>query len=122
MSQNHLSKLLSEIRSQFMNEDADFTLKIDSFPSLKDLYPKLGEEIIEDEFTPFAGANESFKSGGGGMFLHSSGSTGFPKPIKLSKPTLASYVRMRKCLIIVFELPFDRLCFSFDRTCSGFTR
>jgi acyl-coenzyme A synthetase/AMP-(fatty) acid ligase len=96
VSKDHLSELVSGIEAELKANHPDYVLKIDDFPTLDALYPKLGQEVSEDPFEYLTGANKLVGLDEGGMYLHSSGSTGLPKPIRLTKGSLASYARMRE--------------------------
>ncbi|KAF9477786.1 acetyl-CoA synthetase-like protein [Pholiota conissans] len=75
-----LGTLVDQINSELATSDPTYSLKIDEVPPLFDIFPKLGQETAEDLF-------EEYPTGTSAplddvlMYLHSSGSTGFPKTI-----------------------------------------
>ena len=67
---------LEEIRSL-----SDVDLSVTQLPPIAQFYPKLGQETVEDAFEPFPYKRPQPNEAA--VYLHSSGSTGFPKPIAI---------------------------------------
>ncbi|KZP17736.1 acetyl-CoA synthetase-like protein [Athelia psychrophila] len=59
----------------------EYRLSIQVVPTLAQCYPKLGYETAVDAFTPYPAPAAPPEIDGVSLILHSSGSTGFPKPI-----------------------------------------
>ncbi|KAJ7052224.1 putative aminoadipate reductase [Mycena amicta] len=59
-------------------------LSIQEMPTLAELYPLLGRETPEDPFTQYSRPGKEALLTDTALYLHSSGSTGLPKPIPVS--------------------------------------
>ena len=64
-------------------------------PSLEQLYPNLGVEDFDDQFVRTDPASS------GGVFFHSSGTTGFPKAIHITERILLDFMNTRRSMIQV---------------------
>lgn len=60
---------------------ADFALSIDEVPTMAQCYPYLGHETPVHEFEPYPAPRVQQNMDDVALYIHSSGSTGFPKPI-----------------------------------------
>ncbi|KIJ16100.1 hypothetical protein PAXINDRAFT_11143, partial [Paxillus involutus ATCC 200175] len=56
-------------------------LIVDELPTLAHAFPKLGKEIAADPFDPYPSPGKRPELQSPAIYVHSSGSTGFPKPI-----------------------------------------
>ena len=56
-------------------------LMVFELPTLRYAFPKLGQEVATDPFTPYPPPLKRPDLDSPAIYLHSSGSTGFPKPI-----------------------------------------
>lgn len=80
-----LSPLLAGITSL---TPTDFPVSIEEIPTLAQCYPYLGRETYSDTFVPYPvlqgpqGMNDVI------LYIHSSGSTGLPKPIPQTNTTV----------------------------------
>ncbi|KIJ61725.1 hypothetical protein HYDPIDRAFT_158984 [Hydnomerulius pinastri MD-312] len=84
-TQNSLGQLLDGIRSEFASlGDKSYEIRIEELPTLGYAYPKLGKETISAPFVPYPKAEERPVNNEIMFYLHSSGSTGFPKPIPIT--------------------------------------
>ncbi|KAJ6491913.1 acetyl-CoA synthetase-like protein [Mycena sanguinolenta] len=63
------------------NDNAAYELSIEEIPFLGQIYPHLGHETIEHPFVPYPNPTTSIPLDNIALYLHSSGSTGLPKPI-----------------------------------------
>ena len=72
--------LIDGIRRE--NEGAQLT--VHELPTLRFAFPKLGKEVAADSFTPYPPALKRPDLDSPAIYIHSSGSTGFPKPISLT--------------------------------------
>ncbi|KAJ7609417.1 hypothetical protein FB45DRAFT_762383, partial [Roridomyces roridus] len=78
-----LAVILERLEQHVAEVDPDFQLDIQEVPSLQQLYPNLGRETSDHVFQPYPtdithqnpGCDDLL------MYIHSSGSTGFPKSI-----------------------------------------
>jgi len=80
-----LTPLLTGITSLTAN---DFTLFIEEIPTLAHCYPHLGKETHSDPFVPYPTPKSPRDMDDVILYLHSSGSTGFPKPIPQTNRTV----------------------------------
>ncbi|KAE9383585.1 acetyl-CoA synthetase-like protein [Gymnopus androsaceus JB14] len=82
-TQATLQGVVNSLKAEIEMFDPTYALSIEEAPALHDAYPFLGKEIAEDPFKPISPAfspEELDK----GIYFHSSGSTGLPKPILLT--------------------------------------
>ncbi|KAJ7636417.1 hypothetical protein FB45DRAFT_1138067 [Roridomyces roridus] len=76
-----LAPLLSRLEQHIEEAAPEFALRIDEVPSLAQVYPNLGAETPEFAFKPYPEGNVNPDPDDLLMYIHSSGSTGFPKAI-----------------------------------------
>ncbi|KAJ6480154.1 putative aminoadipate reductase [Mycena sanguinolenta] len=75
-----LDALLVEVKEELAQVDPDFPLTIGEIPSVSQIYPYLGAESPQSAFDPYPlGTRPAWDAVC--IYLHSSGSTGFPKAI-----------------------------------------
>ena len=72
--------LIDGVREQ----DSGFTLTINEIPTISYTFPELGHEVEEDPFVPYPQSASRPDPNVPSMYIHSSGSTGFPRPIPQS--------------------------------------
>ncbi|KAF9078805.1 hypothetical protein BDP27DRAFT_1310201 [Rhodocollybia butyracea] len=80
MTQTTLRGVVDGLKAEIQMVDPTYALSIEEVPSLQQAYPRLGRETVQDPFEPIRSTlslNDSDKA----IYLHSSGSTGLPKPI-----------------------------------------
>lgn len=75
---------------------SSFQLQVDELPDLFSVFPTL----LHDQSTvpavlPYPPANRSISDDEAVIYLHSSGSTGFPKPIKQTRRTVIEWASSR---------------------------
>ncbi|KIK55529.1 hypothetical protein GYMLUDRAFT_837603 [Collybiopsis luxurians FD-317 M1] len=85
-TQSTLQELIRNVQTELAS--SDYKAVIEEAPTLKDLYPKFGAETSEDPFEPYPFPSSYPHSGDTAVILHSSGSTGFPKPIPITYEAL----------------------------------
>ncbi|KAF5349824.1 hypothetical protein D9758_010211 [Tetrapyrgos nigripes] len=89
-----LPDFLASIREKL---DPTYECVFEEVPGLSDLYPKLGKEKAEDDFSPLSDlpylSDEDLA-----MCLHSSGSTGLPKAIRFNHRALKSLANIHVVL------------------------
>ncbi|KZT22888.1 acetyl-CoA synthetase-like protein [Neolentinus lepideus HHB14362 ss-1] len=83
-----LDSLISGIKAGL--SETDHELQIDELPPLYDAFPHLGHETANDLFTPYP-AMTNCKPDDIIIYIHSSGSTGFPKPIPHSNKSFLGW-------------------------------
>ncbi|KAI5992035.1 putative aminoadipate reductase [Pisolithus orientalis] len=92
-TQSSLGGHISEVKRELASHgDEVYDLQIDEPPTLATMYPYMNEETINSPFTPYAKgeiSNDHVM-----FYLHSSGSTGFPKPIPITHLTGKHYCIM----------------------------
>ncbi|KAJ7731236.1 putative aminoadipate reductase [Mycena metata] len=71
-----------------------YELSVEEIPLLGQLYPRLGHETAEDHFVAYPSSTVKPALDEVAMYLHSSGSTGFPKPIPESHRNLIQYAAL----------------------------
>ncbi|KAF8546313.1 acetyl-CoA synthetase-like protein, partial [Imleria badia] len=72
--------LIDDVRKQ----GSDLAFTVDEIPTISYAFPKLGHEVEADPFVPYPQATSRPDPNTPSMYIHSSGSTGFPKPIPQS--------------------------------------
>ncbi|KAH7928011.1 putative aminoadipate reductase [Leucogyrophana mollusca] len=80
-TQHSLASLLDGIRTELALVGPVFELRVEEVPALANVYPALGSENLDAEFQCFPKADRRPVFTDTMVILHSSGSTGFPKPI-----------------------------------------
>jgi len=80
-TQETLKSLISEIKSELAADSPGFELQILEMPPLLEIYPKLGRETKGDPFEEYPKVAVRPPLDNTMLYLHSSGSTGFPKSI-----------------------------------------
>ncbi|KAL1679196.1 hypothetical protein EV122DRAFT_277408 [Schizophyllum commune] len=90
-TQQTLQTLISGVEKEL---GARHALKIDEMPALNLIYPRLAEEKATDAFEPYPEALTPPKPEDMELYLHSSGSTGFPKAIGHTYASLAGWSRL----------------------------
>ena len=89
--------LIDEIQSTV----SDCELIVDEIPTLSYAFPKLGKEVESDPFVPYPPATSRPDLNEPALYIHSSGSTGFPKPIPHSHRFQIQLLTQRKCMFFL---------------------
>ncbi|KAJ7899903.1 putative aminoadipate reductase [Mycena leptocephala] len=76
-----LAPLIAGLLQALRQEDPKFSLKVEEIPSLMQVYPNLGAETQASPFESYVARTARPSLDAIAMYLHSSGSTGFPKAI-----------------------------------------
>ena len=97
-----LKDLLDSVKVELEATNPAYELIIEEVPTLRDIFPKLGVETKDDPFTPFK-TDYKPKLDEIAMYLHSSGSTGFPKPIPQTHQTLLDWMTICESFHIIIE-------------------
>ena len=110
VSQTSLKDLITAIKAQLSQSGEAYALQIEESPQLTLAYPHMGSEIVASPFTPFQkGENEPEKEDVM-FYLHSSGSTGFPRPIPITFLTGNHFCLMRELHAITDDLNSHAMC------------
>ncbi|PPQ80241.1 hypothetical protein CVT25_003501 [Psilocybe cyanescens] len=80
-TQQTLKSLLANIKSELAEKSPGFELTVEEMPAFYDVYPKLGQETKDDPFEEYPRPLVRPPLDNVMLYLHSSGSTGFPKSI-----------------------------------------
>ncbi|KAJ7447946.1 hypothetical protein B0H11DRAFT_1823264 [Mycena galericulata] len=83
-----LAPLIRGIEDELKLLDPAFVLTIEEIPSLSQLYPNLVSKTTSSEFSEYVPNYTKVSLDDICLYLHSSGSTGFPKPIAHTHKTL----------------------------------
>ncbi|KAJ8509096.1 hypothetical protein ONZ45_g8704 [Pleurotus djamor] len=89
-----LKALIEGVQSQLDQDKSTFSLTVDEVPSLESVFPKLGYETANDEFSPYPDYPVKPSLSSLALYLHSSGSTGFPKPIPLTQTSIVHWATL----------------------------
>ncbi|KAJ7760072.1 putative aminoadipate reductase [Mycena maculata] len=81
MTKGSLSSLVDSVSADLVAMSPLYELSIQEIPLLGQIYPHLGHETAEHAFVPYPSPATRAKLDAVAMYLHSSGSTGLPKPI-----------------------------------------
>jgi acyl-coenzyme A synthetase/AMP-(fatty) acid ligase len=84
-----LGSLLDDVKKELTA--SDFALNIKELPGLPDIYPHFTRETISEPFESIKIPARDTFVGGTVMYIHSSGSTGFPKPIAWTHEVFSKY-------------------------------
>ncbi|KAJ7604467.1 hypothetical protein FB45DRAFT_1070376 [Roridomyces roridus] len=76
-----LAPLLARLEEHIKDVDPEFELAIQEMPSLHEIYPNLGVETADHAFQPYPEGSFNPNLEDVVMYVHSSGSTGFPKAV-----------------------------------------
>jgi acyl-CoA synthetase (AMP-forming)/AMP-acid ligase II len=90
-----LRSLIDGIKSELAEHEPYFELHIDEIPSLAEIYPKLGKEKPSDSFEPYPPTTRPPMSDIA-IYIHSSGSTGFPKAIPQTHEIMVHWAAFRQ--------------------------
>ncbi|KAJ7761183.1 putative aminoadipate reductase [Mycena maculata] len=93
MTKGSLS-LVDSVSAALAARSPPYELSIEEIPLLGDIYPHLGHETPEDRFLPYPSPSIRTALDSVAMYLHSSGSTGFPKSIPETHRTLIHYAAL----------------------------
>ncbi|KAJ7193227.1 putative aminoadipate reductase [Mycena pura] len=89
-----LARIVDALSSGSSTKNPTRGLSIEEIPLLGQLYPRSGHETVDDTFVPYPSPASVAALDSIAMYLHSSGSTGFPKPIPETHRTLVHYAAL----------------------------
>ncbi|KAJ7624519.1 hypothetical protein FB45DRAFT_1060801 [Roridomyces roridus] len=98
-----LAPILARLAQHIADVDPGFTLTIEEIPPLRQVYPNLGCETLDCAFHAYPALDIQPTGDDVIMYLHSSGSTGFPKAIAwtyrlLTHSFAVSAIDVRACV------------------------
>jgi acyl-coenzyme A synthetase/AMP-(fatty) acid ligase len=88
VTSSSVQTLLDDVKRELAVDD--YHLDVMELPSLPDIYPRMAAETEADAFELIPIANRDAFTGGVVVYIHSSGSTGFPKPIPWTHEFISS--------------------------------
>ncbi|KAJ7075616.1 putative aminoadipate reductase [Mycena belliarum] len=89
-----LGHFIDAVVSESSAMSPPYKLSIEEIPLLGQIYPHLGRETVEDAFVPFPEPATKAALDNVALYLHSSGSTGFPKPIPWTHRTVIHFAAL----------------------------
>ncbi|KAJ7916712.1 putative aminoadipate reductase, partial [Mycena leptocephala] len=89
-----LAPLLAGLRKHIAEVDPEFVLTIEEVPSLEQIYPNLGAETSTCSFHHYAKRHSRASLDDICLYVHSSGSTGFPKAIAQTHRALQQWLNL----------------------------
>ncbi|KAJ7731262.1 acetyl-CoA synthetase-like protein [Mycena metata] len=92
-----LAKTMDALSADVVQKNPPYPLSMEEIPLLGQIYPYLGHETTEDPFVPYPGPKSRTAVDEVAMYVHSSGSTGFPKSIPATHRTAIQYAAMEVC-------------------------
>ncbi|KAI6097310.1 putative aminoadipate reductase [Pisolithus croceorrhizus] len=88
-----LGSLITEVKRELtLRGEETYDLQVDEPPTLARVYPYMSEETIDSPFAPHP--KDDMNDDDVLFYLHSSGSTGFPKPIPITHLVAKHYCNM----------------------------
>ena len=110
VTSSHLQPLISGLEGELAHVTDGYHLTFEELPGLPIIYPRLAHERPEDPFTPFPRPTRNISPKSAVIYLHSSGSTGFPKPIPYTQEVIASH-RYARLLYSLLSCYYISQCF-----------
>ncbi|KAE9392424.1 acetyl-CoA synthetase-like protein [Gymnopus androsaceus JB14] len=95
-TQSTLQELFQNIKSELAFQtpgEPNYDLTLEEIPGLNELFPKLGTETEKDPFEAYPLASSYPAPGDIAAILHSSGSTGLPKPVPFNYFYIKTWLR-----------------------------
>ncbi|KAJ7718257.1 putative aminoadipate reductase [Mycena metata] len=89
-----LANVVDTLSADLSAMNPPYELSIEEIPLLEQLYPHLGHETTQDGFVPYPSPTVKPALDDVAMYLHSSGSTGFPKCIPETHRNLIQYAAL----------------------------
>ena len=74
----------------------NYGIQVDQLPTIKSVFPKLYSDVTDSEVPEYPARAEPTGPNDTVLILHSSGSTGFPKPIPQTNKTILQWCQSRK--------------------------
>jgi acyl-coenzyme A synthetase/AMP-(fatty) acid ligase len=90
-----LGSLLEDVKNELAA--SDYALEIQELPAFPDIYPHFTHETVQDPFEPIALPSRDTYINGIVLYLHTSGTTGFPKIIPWTHEVFSKYTFAPYC-------------------------
>ncbi|KAG2145295.1 putative aminoadipate reductase [Suillus bovinus] len=103
-TQHSLASLIDGIKASFVSVTQTSQLQIDEIPALKHLYPSLVSGTLIEDIVPYSFPRLPLSENNVLFYLHSSGSTGFPKPIPIGNLTAIHWC-ITPCMVDLVDFP-----------------
>ncbi|KDR77645.1 hypothetical protein GALMADRAFT_1326492 [Galerina marginata CBS 339.88] len=105
-TQDTLKSLVTEIKTSLARDSPGFELLVEEMPPFHEIYPKMGRETKDDPFEEYPKPAVRPHLDNVLLYLHSSGSTGFPKSIAETFRIMCHWASFRKYTSTVPEMGF----------------
>ena len=93
VSQAAFAPVIAEVQAELKKNGGD--LIVDELPALQQIFPEFGPSSPETAVDPFPALAKAPRPDDIVLYLHSSGSTGFPKPIPQRQVTVLQWCNAR---------------------------
>jgi acyl-CoA synthetase (AMP-forming)/AMP-acid ligase II len=105
LAEESTASLVEQTKSEM--ELQGVKIAVDRLPALKDVFPSLDDErkCVQTEVEPYPPAAQPVDTSKTALFVHSSGSTGYPKSVPLSCRRLVQWIGSSKLWLRIFALP-----------------
>ncbi|KAG1870690.1 putative aminoadipate reductase [Suillus subalutaceus] len=103
-TQHSLTSLIDGVKAGFVSATQTSQLQIDEIPALNHLYPALVSGTPNEAIVPYSSPGLRSSENDVLFYLHSSGSTGFPKPIPLTN-LIAIHWCITPCILEHINVP-----------------
>jgi acyl-CoA synthetase (AMP-forming)/AMP-acid ligase II len=90
VTESSFRSLLDDVKAELAS--SDYSLQIQELPTMDAIYPHLAQETTKHEFEAIALPPRSDNPDEVVMYIHSSGSTGFPKSIPLKQEIFSKFI------------------------------
>ncbi|KAF7789161.1 hypothetical protein EIP86_000098 [Pleurotus ostreatoroseus] len=91
ISQSSLSTLIDSVKVEL--DHKHFSARVDELPGLNEIFPTLDRDATSAPLTLYPGSSEPRSAQDVVLYLHSSGSTGFPKAIPQTQITIRDWCK-----------------------------
>lgn len=98
-TQETLKSLVSDIKTELARDSPGFELAVEEMPPIREIYPKLGHETKDDPFQEYPKPPVRPPMDNVLLYLHSSGSTGFPKSIAETYKIISHWASFREQIL-----------------------
>lgn len=89
-----VAPLVSAIQKILVSKN--YEIKIDQLPTIRSVFPTLYPDAVDSEVSEYPASTKPSSPNDVTLILHSSGSTGFPKPIPQTNKTMLQWCQVRK--------------------------
>ena len=89
ITQASLMPLVSAVRDRCNSKD--FVVHVEDLPDIYEMFPTLKNPNGPSSYTPYPAVDDDHSKDDVALYIHSSGSTGFPKPIPQTQTTMLEW-------------------------------